>query len=87
MRVEYVDTPTSHRKRTRCPSIKASWQFDELSDNNVSDDELSLSVSVAVNKQILEVILMLGNDAILIAYQINTCYNTYARDGAFCHIN
>ena len=37
-------------------------------------DGLSLSVSVAVNKQISEVILMLGNDAILIAYQINACY-------------
>ena len=44
---------------------------DELSDNNASEDELSLSASVAVNEQILEVILMLallGNDAILIAY-------------------
>ena len=30
----------------------------------MSDDGLSLSASVAVNKQILKVILMLGNDAI-----------------------
>ena len=44
-----VDTPT---KRTRHHSIKVSWLFDELSDNNASDDGLSLSVSVAVNKQI-----------------------------------
>ena len=56
-------------------------------DNNVSDDGLSLSVSVAANKQILEVIPTLGNDAILVVYQINTCYNTYAHDGAFRHIN
>ena len=39
-----VDTPTSHHKQTRYPSIKVSWPFDELSDNNASDDELSLSV-------------------------------------------
>ena len=35
---------------------KNSWLFDELSDNNALDDGLSLSASVAVNKQILEVI-------------------------------
>ena len=46
--------------------------------------DYSLSASVAVNKQILEVILMPGNDVILVAYQINAHYNTYARDGA-CH--
>ena len=44
-----IDTPA---KRTRRPSIKVSWLFDELSDNNASDDGLSLSASVAVNKQI-----------------------------------
>ena len=38
-----------------------------LSDNDVSDDGLSLSASVAVNKQILEVIRMPGNDPILVA--------------------
>ena len=70
-----VDTPTSHWKRTRRPSLKVSWIFDELSDNNTSDDEVSLSASVAVNKQILEVILMLNNDVILVAYQINARYN------------
>ena len=43
------------------PSTKASWPFDELSDNNASDDGLSLSASVAVNKQILEVIPTPGN--------------------------
>ena len=59
-----VDTPTSYQKRTRCPSTKVSWLFKEFSENNVSDDRLSLSV---FNKQISEVILMLGNDAILIA--------------------
>ena len=48
-----------------CPLAKISWLFDELFDNNALDDGLSLSVSVAVNKQISEVILMLGNDAIL----------------------
>ena len=54
-----------------------------------SDNGLSLSASVAVNKQIVEVILMLGNDhdATLVACQINARYNTYARDSAFCHIN
>ena len=44
------------------PSTKVSWLFDKLYDNNVSDDGLSLSASVAV-------ILTLGNDAILVAYQ------------------
>ena len=58
-----------------------------MSDNNVSDDELSLSVSVAVNKQILKVIPTPGNNAILVVYQINTRYNTYAHDGSFRHIN
>ena len=51
----------------------------------MSDDGLSLSVSVAVNKQALEAILMPGNDATLVAYQINFCYNTYACDGIFHH--
>ena len=46
-----VGTPA---KRTCCPSIKISWLFDELSDNNASDDGLSLLASVAVNKQILK---------------------------------
>ena len=61
-----VDTPTSH-PRTNLPSFnkKVSWLFDELSDNNASDDGLSLSASVAVNKQISEVIPTPGNDAIL----------------------
>ena len=58
-----VDIPTSHRKRTHRPSTTVSWLFDELSDNNVSNDGLSLSASVAVNKQTSEVILMPGNDA------------------------
>ena len=69
------------------PSTKVSWLFDKLSDNNASDDGLSLSASVAVNKQILEVIPTPGNDAILVVYQINARYNTYARDGAFRRIN
>ena len=59
---------TSHQKQTRHPSTKVSWLFDKLSDNNASEYGLSLSVSVAVKKQILEVILMLGKDAILLAY-------------------
>ena len=42
--------------------------FDHLSDNNVSNNGLSFTVSVAVNKQISEVILTPGNDAILVAY-------------------
>ena len=50
-----------------------------MSNNNASDDGLSLSASVAVNKQISEAIPMPGNDAILVVYQINTRYNTYAR--------
>ena len=36
--------------------------------------------SVAVNEQILEVILTLGNNAVFMAYQINALYNTYACD-------
>ena len=71
-----VDTRMSHQKQTRRPSTKVSWLFDELFDNNASDDGLSLSASVAVNKQISEVILMPGNNVILVAYQINACYNT-----------
>ena len=67
-----VYTSTSHRKRTRRPSIKVSWPFDESCDKNASDDDLSLSASVAVNKT------NLGSDA---------RYNTYARDGSFRHIN
>ena len=83
-----VDTPTSH-SRTNLPPFnkKVSWLFDKLSDNNASDDGLSLSVSVAVNKQILEVIPTPGNDAILVVYQINARYNTYTRDSAFRRIN
>ena len=61
--------------------------FGKLSDNNASDDGLSLSASVAVNKQISEVILTPGDNAILVVFQINARYNTYARDGAFCSIN
>ena len=41
----------------------------------------------SVNKQILEVILMPGNDAILMAYQINARYNTHACDDTRRHIN
>ena len=75
------------QEQTCCPSTKVSWLFDELSDNNASDDGLSLSASVAVNKQISEVIPTPGNGAILVVYQINAHYNTYARDGAFRRIN
>ena len=83
-----IDTPTSHKKQTCCPSAKVPWLFDELSDNNALDDGLSLSASVAVNKLIWKVILTLGSDAILVTYQINTCYTiTYAHDGAFPHFN
>ena len=66
-------------------SIKVSWLLDELSDNNASDDGLSLSISIAVNKQIPEVIIMLGNDAILMVYQINAHYSTYACDRPTVH--
>ena len=62
-----VDSPTS---QTHHPST--TWLFDKLSYNNVSNDGLSLAASVAVNEQISEVILTLDNDAILVAYQINT---------------
>ena len=67
--------------------LPVSWLFDELSDNNVSEDRLSLSSSVAGNEQISKVILMLGSNAILVAYQINTRYNTYVCDDTFCHTN
>ena len=79
--------PYKPSERIHCTSTKVSWLFDELSDNNASDDTLSLSMSVAVNKQISEVILMLGNDTMLMVYQINACYTTYACDSAFPHIN
>ena len=83
-----VDTPTSHQNKLAFLQQKfLGWLFDELSDNNVSDNGLSLSASVAINKQISEVILTPGNDAILVVYQINARYNTYACDGAFHCIN
>ena len=82
-----VDTPTSHPRTNWPPFKKVSWLFHELSDNNVSNDGLSLSASVAVNKQILKVIPTPGNDAILVVYQINARYNNYACDGAFHRIN
>ena len=74
------------QKQTHHPSTKVFRLFDELSDNNASEGGLSLAMSVTVNEQISEVILMLGNNGTLLAYQINTCYNTYAHDSAFCHI-
>ena len=83
-----VDTPTNHPKTNLSPfNKKVHWLFDELSDNNASDDALSLLASVAVNKQILEVIPTPDNNAILVVYQINACYNTYTRDGTFRRIN
>ena len=83
-----VDIPTGHQnKLTTLQQKLLGYLFDELSDNNASDDGLSLSVSVAVNKQISEVILMLANKAILVVYQINACYNSYTCDCAFHHIN
>ena len=66
---------------------QVSWLFDELFDNNASDDGLSLSASVAVNNQISKVILIPGNDEIPVVYQSNAHYNTYARDGTFHCIN
>ena len=78
-----VDTPTSHQKRTRRPSTEVSWLFDKLSNNNASDNGLFLSVSIAVNRGISEVILIPGNDAIVVAYLINAHYNTYGH----CCIN
>ena len=38
----------------------------------------TMDILVAVNKQISQVILMPGNNAILLIYQINTHYNTHA---------
>ena len=52
-----VDIPTSHQKQIRRTSTKVSWLF--------------MDYPVAVNKQISEVILTPGNNAILVAYQIN----------------
>ena len=37
-----VDTPTSHQKRTCLPSTKVSWLFDELYNNNASNNGLSM---------------------------------------------
>ena len=50
--------------QSRHPYGPSEIILDQLSD---SKDGLSLSASVAVNEQILEVILTLGNDAILVA--------------------
>ena len=47
-----MDTPNSRQKRIRPPSPKLSWLFDELSDDDASDDGLSLAACVAVNEQI-----------------------------------
>ena len=47
----------------------------------------TMDICVAVNKQISEVILTPGNNAILMVYQINTHYNTQARNGACRRIN
>ena len=79
-----IDTFTSHQKWTH--QLRQKFLvLDELSDNNASDDGLSLSISIAVNKQIPEVIIMLGNDAILMVYQINAHYSTYACDRPTVH--
>ena len=61
-----VDTPTSHQKQTCRLTTKVSWLFDESSDNNASDDGLSLLVSVEV------ISVMSGNDAIYSAYLWHT---------------
>ena len=65
-----VDIPMSRQKQTHRPSTKVSWLFDKLSDNNASVNGLSLLASVAVYKQISEVILTPDNYAILMAYQL-----------------
>ena len=42
-----LDTLTSHQKQIHCPSTKFPWlSVDKLSDNNASDNGLSLSASV-----------------------------------------
>ena len=41
--------PYEPSETNSCPSTKVFWLFNELSDNNASDD---VSVSVAVNKQV-----------------------------------
>ena len=83
-----VDTPTSHQRWTHHPSTIVSWLFDKFSDSNTSDDGLSLSASVAVNKQILEVILTPGNNAILVVYQINApTHSAISIRLALCKIN
>ena len=63
--VSRIDMPTSRQKWTCFPLTKVSWLFDELSDNNASDDGLSLSAIVTINEQILEVIFMVGNNTML----------------------
>ena len=37
-----IDTPTSQQKRTRLLSTKISWLLDESSNNNASNDGLSV---------------------------------------------
>ena len=56
------------------PFNKSFLAFDKLSDNYASDHELSLSMSVAANKEISKVILMLCHNAILVVYKINVHY-------------
>ena len=81
----YPYEPSETKSLFFSKTTKVSWLFDELSDNNASYDGLSLSTSVAVNKQILKVSLMIGKEPIRMACQINTRYNTYPRDSVFCH--
>ena len=51
MHAEWIPLRAIRSKLTALQK-KVSWLFDELSDNNVSDDGLSLATSVAINEQI-----------------------------------
>ena len=87
-----VDTPTSHQRTNLPPFNKSSWLFDELSDNNASDDGLSLSVSVVVNKQISEMIPTSSNDEIFVVTPIIilthvTVHSAVSIRLALCKIN
>ena len=64
--MRFGDTFTSRQRQNRCSFLA----IDELFNNNASGDGLSLISSVEVNEKILEVILPLGNDAILVAFPL-----------------
>ena len=52
MKIEHAHAEYELLQMNLSPFNKFSWLFDELSDNKASNNVLSLSVSVAVNKNL-----------------------------------